>query len=85
MKQFKLDRIYLETIYLTFIRPILKYCDAVWNICSQYKKDELEKIQIQAARIAIGATKLISINTLYNETQWETLQHRRQKSPTFSL
>ena len=40
--------------------------------------NKLEKIQIQAARVAIGATKLISINALYNETQWETLQQRRQ-------
>ena len=36
---------------------ILEYGDLVWNNCLQYKKDKLEKIQIQAARIAIGATK----------------------------
>ena len=73
----KLYRKSLETIYLTFIRPILEYGDVVWNNRSQYKKDELEKIQIHAARIAIGATKLIAINALSNESQWETLQQRR--------
>ena len=46
----------LETLYFTFIRPILEYGDVEWN-CSQYEKEELEKIQIQAAGIAIGATK----------------------------
>ena len=34
-------------------------------------------MQNQAARIVIGATKLISVNALYDENQWETLQQRR--------
>ena len=75
--KFKLDRKSLETIYLTFIRPILEYGDVIWNNCTQYEKDELEKIQTEAARIAIGATKLISLNALFSEIQWETLQDRR--------
>ena len=54
--KFKLDRKSLETIYLTFIRPILEYGDVVWNNCTQYEKEELEKIQTEAARIATGAT-----------------------------
>ena len=41
--KFKLDRKSLETIYLTFIRPILEYGDIVWNNCTQYEKEELEK------------------------------------------
>ena len=32
----------------------------VWNNCTQYKINALEKIQIEAARIATGATKLVS-------------------------
>ena len=44
----------------------------------QYEKDKIEKIQIQAARIVIETTQLISINALYNETQWKTLQQKRQ-------
>ena len=75
--KFELDRKSLETIYLTFIRPILEYGDVIWNNCTQYEKDELEKIQTVAARIAIGATKLISLNALFSEIQWETLHDRR--------
>ena len=41
--KFKLDRKSLETIYLTFIRPILEYGDVLWDNCSQYEKNELEK------------------------------------------
>ena len=72
--KFKLDRKSLETIYLTFIRPILEYGDVLWDKRSQYEKNELEKIQNEAARIATGATKLVSLNALYNEIQWENLK-----------
>ena len=54
--KFKLGRKSFETIYLTFIRPILEYGDIVWNNCTQYEKEELEKKQTEAARIATGAT-----------------------------
>ena len=57
--KFKLDRKSLETIYIAFIRPLLVYADVIWDNCSQYEKDELEKIQNEAARIATGTTKLI--------------------------
>ena len=82
--KFKLDRKSLETIYMyiTFIRPILKYADVIWDNCSQYEKDELEKIQTEAATIASGATKLISLSNLYKEICWETLQQRRHNHKT---
>ena len=75
--KFKLDRKSLEIIYTAFIRPILEYGDVVWDNCAQYEKDELEKIQHEAARIATGTTRLISINNLYNEIKWDSLQKRR--------
>jgi hypothetical protein len=33
---------------------------------------------IEAARIVTGGTRLVSINSLYKETGWETLQARRE-------
>ena len=39
----------------------------------------LEKIQLEAARIVTGATKLVSLEMLYKETGWETLEIRRSK------
>ena len=47
--KFKLDRKSLETIYLTFIRPLLEYGDVIWDNCTQYEKNELDKIQNEAA------------------------------------
>ncbi|MES9994334.1 MAG: reverse transcriptase family protein [Candidatus Thiodiazotropha sp.] len=75
--KYKLDRKSLETIYLTFIRPLLEYGDIIWNNCTQQEKIELDKIQNEAARIATGATKLVSIDILYKEIGWETLEQRR--------
>ena len=59
--KFKLDRKSLETIYLTFIRPLLEYGDVIFDNCTLYEKQELDKIQNEAARIATGTTKLVSL------------------------
>lgn len=75
--KFILDRASLQTIYFSFIRPVLEYADVVWNNCTTQESNELDKIQNEAARIVTGATKLISINNLYQETGWELLSSRR--------
>ena len=75
--KFQPDRKSLEIIYLVFIRPILEYCNEIWDNCTQYEKDYLEKIQIEAARIVTGTTKVVSIENLYSEIGWEKLETRR--------
>ena len=63
--KYEIDRKSLEIIYTTFIRPILEYADVIWDNYSDYENQELgKKIQIEAGRIATGATKLISICNL---------------------
>ena len=62
--KFQLDRKSLQTIYISFIRPLLEYADDVWDNCTQQEANELEKIQNEAARIVTGATKLASIQSL---------------------
>ena len=62
--------------YRPDIRPPLEYTDMVWDNCTQYEVDALKKIQIEAARIVTGATKLVSIGSLYTKTSWETLSSR---------
>ena len=76
--KFQLDRKSLEIIYLVFIRPVLEYCNEIWDNCTHYEKDDLEKIQIEAARIATGTTKLVSTEHLYSEIGWEKLETRRK-------
>ena len=77
--KFELDRTSLEIIYLTFIRPIFEYGDVIFDHWTNYGKQELEKTQREAARIATGTTKLFSVETLYKEIGWDTLETRRRK------
>ena len=77
--KFQLDRKSLQTIYISFIRPLLEYADVVWDNCTQQEANELEKNQNEAARIVTGATKLASIQSLLSDTGWESLTSRREK------
>ena len=77
--KFILEKQSLEIIYVSFFRPVLEFADVVWDNYTQYEIDALEKIQIEAARIATGATKLVSLDMLYWETGWESLEKRRHK------
>ena len=60
--KFTMDRKSLQTIYFSFIRPLLEYADVVWDNCTQQQINELEKIQIEAGRIVSGTTKLVAID-----------------------
>ena len=79
--KFQLDRKSLEITNTSFIRPILEYGNEIWDNCKQYENDSLEKIQTEAARIATGTTKLVSLENLYmySGIVWETLDIRRKK------
>lgn len=77
--KFTLDRNSLETIYISFIRPILEYADILFDNCTIQEGLELERVQYEAARIVSGTTKLVSIDKLMTEVQWESLGNRRRK------
>ena len=47
------------------------------TIAPNMRYDELEKIQNEAVRIATGTTRLVSLESLYNEINWDSLQKRR--------
>ena len=76
--KFFLDRKPFDNIYLTFIRPILEYTDVVWGNCTNYEKQELNKVQTEIARIVTGATTLVSLHALF-EVNWKPLEARRMK------
>ncbi len=46
---------------------------------------KLENIQVEAARIVTGCTKLCSLNNLYKETGWQTLQTRRDQQKLINV
>ena len=81
--KFVLDRKSLQTMYFTFIRPILEYADVVWDNCTQQQMNDLEKIQIEAGRIVSGATKLVALDRLYQELGWLKLSEKRKLHKLF--
>ena len=50
------------------IHRLLEYADMVWDNCTKNEINALGKKQIEAARIATGVTKLVSLDMLYRET-----------------
>ena len=54
----------LETIYISFRRPLLEYGDIIFDNCTAYEKQKLDKIQSEAARIVTSATKLVALEKL---------------------
>ena len=76
--RFILDRIVLEKMYFSYVRPILEYGDVIWDNRTLALVNKLENVQTEAARIVTGGTKLTSVEKLYEETGWETLSKRRE-------
>ena len=75
--KFTINRKALQQIYFSFLRPILEYGCMVWGGCTQYEKDNLERIQHEAARIVTGLTRSTSLRKLYVELGWLSLENRR--------
>ena len=75
--KFKLNRRDLQRFYVSFVLPLLEYGDALWDGAFQADLDRLETVQIRAMRIVTGATARSSVQGLYNDLGWHTLQQRR--------
>ena len=76
--KFRLKRDSLNQIYVSFLRPVLEYASVVWDNCTKREKENLDKIQIEAARIVTGITRSTSINKIYKEMGRLTLENRRK-------
>ena len=66
-------------MYFTFVRPILEYADVIWDNILLEQKQQLDKIQNDAARIVTRCSKLVSLDDLQKESGWETLANHRYK------
>ena len=67
----------LITIYKSLILPYLNYCCLVWDNCSNYLLDNLQKIQNKAARIITGESYEIRSSDLLRKLNWPILKERR--------
>jgi hypothetical protein len=75
----KLDRRSLETLYTSFVRPVLEYADEVWDVPAdnRHTLKSLDKVQKEAAKLVTGATARCTTEELNTEAGWQPLAERR--------
>lgn len=76
--KFTLNRKTLNQLYFSYLRPLLEYASIVWDGCTVYEKQQLERFQYEAARTVTGLTRSVSIENLMSEIGWLSLSERRQ-------
>ena len=79
MKVFVL-RSTLITIYNLLILPHFDYCSFVWDNCSKYLLDKLQKMQNRAARVITGRPYDINSSTVLRELDWQPLANRTEQN-----
>ena len=77
--KYQFSKLTLNTLYCTYIWPLLEYASEVWDGSTQADANWLEQVQLNAARIVTGLPVFASLDSLYYETGWETLSQRRTK------
>ena len=60
------------------INDSLETASIVWDGCSKTSSDSIERLQNEAARLVTGLTRSVSLEKLYKECGWETLESRRK-------
>ena len=60
--KFKLNRKTLNQLYFSYLRPLVEYASVVWDGCTMYEKEQLERFHYEAARIVTGLTRSVSID-----------------------
>ena len=75
--KYKLSRIVLGKIYLTFVRPLLEYCDVVWSNCTERESELIDNVQYKCTIIVSGAMTGTSRAKVSHELGWESLKCRR--------
>jgi hypothetical protein len=77
--KYRIDRSALETIYMSFIRPVMEYGDVLYAGASNILLNKLDRLQYNAMLTVSGARSKTPSITLYSELGWESLTARRNK------
>ena len=76
---------YLETIYLSFIRPHFDYCDILYNSANKTNLDRLERIHYQAALHVSGCIHGSNTQKVLSCLNWQNLSSRRAERLKFYM
>jgi hypothetical protein len=66
----------MKKVYNAIILPHFDYCSLVWDNCSDYLIDKLQKLQNRAARVITGRTYETRSCDVLKELHWQLLKER---------
>ena len=67
----------LDKLYKSMIRPLLDYCDLIYDTCTMYESERLDKLQRKASLLCTGAFRIISNEKVLKGLGWSKLTNRR--------
>ena len=62
------------------IHPLLDYCDVIYDSCTMYESEQLDKLQRKASLLCTGAFRITLNETLLKEVGWPKLTNKKSKS-----
>ena len=69
-----------ESLYKALVIPIVEYGSVLYDNCSTFLKQRLERLHRNASVIVTGAFKNTSYVRLLEELGWDSLEDRRKLS-----
>ena len=72
-----LPRSCLDKLYKSMILPLLDYCYVIYDSCTMYESEQLDKLQRKASLLCTGAFRITSSEKLLKELGWPKLKNRR--------
>ena len=57
--------------------PLLDYCDVIYDSCTMYESQRLDKLQRNASLLCTGAFRITSNEKVLKELGWSKLANRR--------
>ena len=75
----------LIKVYNAIILPHFDYCSLVWDNCSDYLIDKLQKLQNRAARVITGSSYETRSRDVLKELHWQPLKERFEHKKLFFM
>ena len=72
--KYQLDRKSLQTMYFSFVRPILEYADITLDKLFNHEKDTTEKVQIETGKVVLGQPNPVQEFNSYRKLGWKVLK-----------
>ena len=69
-----LDRYSLEFFFISFMRPLMKYANVIWDNQKQNLINTLREYSIRCSKNNNWRTRLTSHDSLYEETKWGKIE-----------